>query len=286
MKKTLLLGLLLSFNLHAEDVAFKIDQFNMVGDQGRLISKEFTIISDTGQIGFKSNGEDFDGEVTLRDKVMLIQGTNGMFIKAEAPVNIKSIPETSITNATFINQKELLSLEAQALSTSVSNFHIDTQNLNFRCVDGAQCQASASFLVWDRNLKIVSPTFVCQKDHCIDNFTLTVNQLSNDLKFFARNNLETKSIIELEDLSSITFVKGGNNLDFTGKVKIPLFGRVDFLVKGVIVNLTKERMDISLRKVKVGKYLSVTDLTLFLAKKLLGGKSFNISGDVISINLK
>lgn len=284
MKKVLLFGWLMSLSVFAEDTSFKIKQFNMVGDQGSLISNEFTIKSTSGEVGFKSIEDDFVGEVILRDKVMLIQGTNGMFIKASAPVDIKSIPETSITNAILINKESLLSLQAEAVTTSISNFHLDVSNLLFRCEQGI-CQASASRLVIDNNLKIQSPTFFCPQEKCIEHFKLTINQLDNNLLFRVRS-VQARGLIDLNDISGIELKREASELHFNGKVKIPLFGKVDFILRASIITQTKEKLELQIRKVVVGKLLSVTDLTMFLAKKLLGSKSFIINDDIISINLK
>ncbi len=285
MKKFLLLSLiLLSFKILAEDATFTIKELRMSGDQGTMISSQFLIKSGTGQIGFKTNREDFEGEIVVKDKGLLIQGTNGMYIKAESPVDITSIPETFISDALLINEDKLLSLRAGFISTSVSSFHLDVNDLLFRC-EGGECGASASRLTVDNNLKIDAPTFNCPKEKCIEHFKLTINQLNSNLKFSVRS-LETRGLIDLDDLSEITFTREMERLNFDGRVKIPLFGRTSFNLKAVILSVTDTEMKIEVRKAGVGKHLSVTDLTMFLARKLLGGKAYSIHDNIITIRLK
>lgn len=286
MKKIFLTSLLLTMKSYAVDtITFQIDHLNFAGDSGTVNSREIVISSGTDAIGFKSAATElFEGEIEVKGKELSISAGNGMFIKSVSPVELKDIPETVVQSGKFYSEPTRLGLSAQQVSTSVSNIKLNVSNLDFKCDVGANCNARATTLLVDNNMLVKAPEFTCVKDNCVKDFTLALSSL-DDGKNFVVKNLQTKAFVNMKDLRTVTLKRKGNDVNLDGKVHV-LIGVLGFEVKATIVNLTEEVLEMKVNKVKVSDFLSVTDFTTFLAKKLLSSKSFYMNGDNIVIKLK
>jgi hypothetical protein len=270
--------------LASNDVTFTIDRL-IVADQGGTIeTKSFVILSDGDEIKYK-NEIPFLGKVSISQNKLLILGENGLSMKTSSPVSIKEFPKTDLEEGVLISNDKGVSLTARHLNTSVSSFVIDVINLNFNCIDGGDCHAKASKLMLDNNLKITIPTFRCKKVGCLNDFMLTLDNLTSD-QTFKLTHSQNKSLVELKDLSGIVLKRTNAEVTLDGKLQIAIIGKLGFAVRAHIDSLSDEDMVLSINNVKVADILSVTDFTMFLVRKLLGGKSYAINGNQIHIKLK
>lgn len=285
MKSLIILASLFSLNAFAVDnITFQIDRLNFSGDRGSVISKNISIGSGSDSIGFNSATELFHGTIVIKDKVLEIAAENGMFIKSSSPLDLKDIPETVVENGVFFSEPTKLGLKANFLSTSISNILLEVGQLDFNCNEGGSCNARANKMVVDSNMLITKPEFTCTKANCIEDFVLNVSGM-DDGKIFVVRNVSTRAFVDLKDLTGLTFKRSGKYLSLTGRVKV-LLARLGFELKAEIVRLDQDILELHVNKVVISDFLSVTDFTMFLAKKILSTKSFTMNGDNLIIKLR
>ena len=246
----LLIASITSLTAYAEDIFFQIDRFNMTGTEGTFISREFLIKSSGGDIGFKSDVNPFKASITIKDKVMTIQGSNGTYIKTEAPFDIKSIPETNLLNGILIRQEEKISLKADNLQTGASGFKFFANNLNILCEINV-CRANASLLTVDYSMHISNPNFSCAQDACSENFAFVLAAIAQTNFKSTSLEMSDKSVIELKDLTNVVIRRINKSLTISGNVDLPLFGIEPFIIKADIVQLTDKKLVLNVRNVTV-----------------------------------
>ena len=284
MKYIILLNVLFSFNVFAVDnISFQIEKLNFQGDQGAITSKEINIGDGSDSIGYKSKDGFFEGVITAQNNLIEITASNGMYIKSTSPIDLKDIPATSIENGSFSSTANLIGLKAKSFKTSVSNIQLRASDLDFSCIEGGSCKAHTGQLIIDSHTMIAAPDFSCLKASCSENFQLDIPSL--DQGNYQSFTAQPESFIELHDLRSVSLKRQGQAISFNGKMHV-LVAVLGFELKGEIVNLTDEVLEIHVNKVEVSKILSLRDFTMFLAKKFLSTKSLSMNGDNLIIKLK
>lgn len=284
-KPYLLTFLLSSLNALAIDsFSTDIERLTLSGREGTLSARELIVGSGTGKIGFKSSGDRMFGEIKIRPSGLTMQATNGMVVSSETSYGLSLLNEMLLEEAKVIYGPKETTLTTSYVMASNPKARGEATGVSLKCTTGADCSLQADKVLVDSKTLLKGINFSCLFANCSRHFTFSVQALDEGNAMRIRS-LETRGLIEIKDLRTMTLKRVENIISLDGKVHI-LFGVTGFNLVAEIVTLNDDLLELKIKTLKLSDTLSVRDFSKYLIRKLLSSKNVSMNGDHVVIRFR